>query len=329
MIPRHHVAGGASAGGVDLLSLGNEHEALTENQTLATSGGRVVGSGDDGCLQEERGAVLDKARPFAGASGGRAGAALDSRLQRLSTRPYRAMMNARNLSGMDLGSSSGAPRGVERAKGAGLSADEAELVQGILMRREGGVAPESGRVDVGHIGLARGRERGGRQSEGVDSFAGGGGKQVGNNMEGDENESGCMDTVWVMGGWSGSQLLATTEYLDTRTSQWVRRTQTYIHTLSILSLNLSLSRGLFLSRFLFPLSLFLLLSLPPSPPCASLSLSLFLSLSLPLFLSHTGLNARTHTHAQVRGPSLPTARRSASSVAIGRWLFVFGGWDGL
>ena len=175
MIPRHHVAGGASAGGVDLLSLGNEHEALTENQTLATSGGRVVGSGDDGCLQEERGAVLDKARPFAGASGGRAGAALDSRLQRLSTRPYRAMMNARNLSGMDLGSSSGAPRGVERAKGAGLSADEAELVQGILMRREGGVAPESGRVDVGPIGRARGRQRGGRQSEGVDSFAGGGG----------------------------------------------------------------------------------------------------------------------------------------------------------
>jgi len=33
---------------------------------------------------------------------------------------------------------------------------------------------------------------------------------------------GMNDTVWVMGGWNGSQLLATVEYLDTRTSQWVR-----------------------------------------------------------------------------------------------------------
>jgi hypothetical protein len=28
--------------------------------------------------------------------------------------------------------------------------------------------------------------------------------------------------VWVMGGWNGYELLATTEYLDTRISQWAR-----------------------------------------------------------------------------------------------------------
>jgi hypothetical protein len=40
--------------------------------------------------------------------------------------------------------------------------------------------------------------------------------------EGGVEVAGEGQTVWVMGGWNGYELLATTEYLDTRISQWVR-----------------------------------------------------------------------------------------------------------
>ena len=40
--------------------------------------------------------------------------------------------------------------------------------------------------------------------------------------EGRGEVAGEGQTVWVMGGWNGYELLATTEYLDTRISQWAR-----------------------------------------------------------------------------------------------------------
>ena len=40
--------------------------------------------------------------------------------------------------------------------------------------------------------------------------------------EGGGEVAGEGQTVWVMGGWNGYELLATTEYLDTRISQWAR-----------------------------------------------------------------------------------------------------------
>ena len=136
---------------------------------------------------------------------------LDRRLQLAATRTQRALMNALHATS-------------ERdAMRHDLSELSSEFVGSILLRRAA-ADPSAPRHSFSRSGAGAGENlrKHGQESD----------PRLANAVHGSQGtrakgEDQCLGhhvgkTVWVVGGWNGFNLLATSEYLDTRNSQWVR-----------------------------------------------------------------------------------------------------------